>query len=161
MKNDPGMRPIAAWARRSAGAALLATTIVLPAHAGDTGIKDDVKRTGEAVGSAAREAGRKAKDIGAEIGQGAKKAGTEIGKGAKKVGTEIAQGAKKAGTEIAQGCRLNRTCDATGSAAGSCSGRPLMILRGLALSACQLSISANAQSRQPLHACSHLRLVVL
>jgi hypothetical protein len=85
-------------------ASLIAATAT-PVRAEDTGITADFRRAGAAVGHAAREVGREAKNVGVEMGHDAKKAGVAIADGAVSAGTGIAHGAKKVGKEIGTGAR--------------------------------------------------------
>lgn len=62
--------------------------------------KDDARKAGRAVGSAAREVWKGTKKAGKEIGRGAKKAGKEIGHGAKEVGKTVGGAAKEGGKEF-------------------------------------------------------------
>ncbi len=59
------------------------------ALAKEESVKDDARKAGQAVGSAAR-----------EVWKGTKKAGKEIGHGAKKVGKTVGGAAKEGGKEI-------------------------------------------------------------
>ena len=70
--------------------ALMSVTLCF-AQGQDTSIKADVKRAGEAVGTAAREVGHEAKNVGTEIGHGAKKVGTEVAEGAKLLEVNLAE----------------------------------------------------------------------
>jgi len=59
------------------------------ALAKEEGIKDDARKAGRAVGSAAREVWKDTKKAGKEIGHGAKEVGKTVGDAAKKGGKEI------------------------------------------------------------------------
>lgn len=84
------------WPRGFAcvGAAVLVIYVVSPASAEKQGLKDDAKRAGHAVGTAAHDIGHGAKKVGKEIGQGAKEAGKAIGGAAKEGGKEFRRAVK-------------------------------------------------------------------
>ncbi len=59
------------------------------ALAKEESVKDDARKAGRAVGSAAREVWKGTKEAGKEIGQGAKKVGKTVGGAAKEGGKEF------------------------------------------------------------------------
>lgn len=76
-------------------AALLAMTLSTALADDDESLKDGAKRTGHAVGSAAREIGQGAKKVGKTIGQEAKKVGKTVGEAAKEGGKEFRRAVKE------------------------------------------------------------------
>jgi len=64
------------------------------ALAKDESVKDDARKAGRAVGSAAREVWTDAKKAGKKIGRGAKEAGKTVGGAAKEGGKEFKRAVK-------------------------------------------------------------------
>lgn len=69
---------------------------LMPAYAGDDGLKDGARKTGHAAGSVVHDVGHGAKQVGKEIGHGAKRAGKAIGGAAKEGGREFRRALKGA-----------------------------------------------------------------
>lgn len=68
--------------------------------AAESGVVEDAKQAGSAVGKGIREVGTAGKEIGKRIGHGAAEAGKEIGRAAVKVGKTIGQAAKEGGKAL-------------------------------------------------------------
>lgn len=95
------------FVRRAAlvtGAALIQLSAGGPAAA-ESGVVEDAKQAGNAVGTGIREVGTAGKEIGKSIGHGAAEAGKEIGRTAVKVSKTIGQAAKEGGKAVARGVK--------------------------------------------------------